>query len=86
MTTLERVYTVTEVAGLERVSAQTVAANCRAGLFPGAYQISESGGQWRIPESAIIAWRDRGKAPKVDDPYRLEPRNPRAAARRRKPA
>ena len=86
MTALEPVYTVSEVADIEKVSTQTVALNCRAGLFPGAYQTSTTGGQWRIPQSAVIAWRDRGKAPKVDDPTRIEPRNPRAASRRRKSA
>lgn len=86
MSALEPVYTVSEVADMEKVSAQTVALNCRNGLFPGAYMTGKRGGQWRIPQSAVIAWRDRGKAPKVDDPNRIEPRNPRAASRRRKSA
>lgn len=86
MSSLEPVYTAAEVAAIEKVSAQTVALNCSAGHFPGAYRTSGAHGQWRIPESAVIAWRDRGKAPEVDDPHRIQPRNPRAANRRRRSA
>lgn len=86
MTSLEPVFTAAEVAGMEKITPQTVAVGCARGLFPGAYQTGDTGGQWRIPESAILAWRDRNKAPVVDDPTRLEPRNPRAAAMRRRTA
>lgn len=82
---LEPVFTTREVADMEHVSPQTVAANCASGKFPGAYRTSDQG-PWRIPESAVIAWRGRGKAPKPEDPDRIEPRNPRAQKRTRKAA
>lgn len=82
---LETVYTTREVADMEHISVQTVALNVAAGKFPGAYRTSERG-QWRIPESAVIAWRDRGKAPIPTDPNRIQPRNPRAQKRSRRAA
>lgn len=82
---LETVYTTREVADMEHISVQTVALNVAAGKFPGAYRTSERG-QWRIPESAVIAWRDRGKAHIPTDPNRIQPRNPRAQKRTRRAA
>lgn len=82
--TLEPTFTTAEVAQMEKVSIQTVTLNCQQGKFPGAYKTAFPRGEWRIPESAVAAWRLRGKAPIPDDPYRIQPRNPRARNRVRK--
>lgn len=37
-------------------SERTVQRYCKRGLFPGAYRTE---GQWRIPQSALIQYRER---------------------------
>lgn len=81
-TALEDVFTTAEVAQMERVSAYTIMQACREGQMPGAYRTRGNTGQWRIPGSAVLAYRDRNKVHTVD-PERIEPRSPRDRSRKR---
>ena len=54
---IEKVYTTAEVAEMERCTAASISDACRAGDFPGAYRLSPTRGEWRIPESAIVEHR-----------------------------
>lgn len=74
----EPVYTVAQVAQMLRLTEGTVALHCRTGLVPGAFRTGPKRGQWRIPESAIEAYKNRHRAPVPDDPYRIQPRRPQA--------
>lgn len=59
---LERVYTTREVAEIEGISSASVSNACAAGRFPGAYRTGTVKGAWRIPESAIAAYREAQSA------------------------
>lgn len=81
-TLMDRTYTAAEVAEIERVNVQTIQAACREGRMPGAYRTDGNAGHWRIPESAIIAYRERNKVQPVA-PDVIEPRRPRDRLRKR---
>lgn len=83
---VERAYSTAQVAELLSLSRDTVSMYCHQGLVPGAFQVGGGRGPWRIPESSIEALMRRHRAPVVDDPSRIQPRNSRARARRRRAA
>ena len=82
---LEHVYTAAEVADLERLHPATVSQACKAGRFPGAYQTGLKAGEWRIPESAVIAYRE-SRTQQPAPPGGIEPYSPRARNRKRRAA
>lgn len=92
MSGLERVYTTREVAEIEGVSTAVVSNACNAGRFPGAYRTGMVKGAWRIPESAIVAYRENQSAasqPASQAPaYGVAPYRPqdRRGQRLRRPA
>lgn len=49
--------TVQEVANQLRVSKTTIYRYLEKGLLPGAWQMEKD---WRIPQSAVSAYRERG--------------------------
>jgi excisionase family DNA binding protein len=53
--------TVNEVAALIRMHRNTVLSHISRGDFPGAYRSDRGrGGTWRIPQSAVDAYIERG--------------------------
>jgi len=82
---LEPVYTAAEVATIERLHPSTVSQACKAGQFPGAYQTGQVGGEWRIPESAVVAYRE-SKTQRPAPAGGIEPYSPRARSRKRRAA
>ena len=61
---LERDLTIKEVAKTLAQSEAMVSRLVRGGYFPGAYKGGKGEGNapWRIPESAVSAYRDRMRA------------------------
>lgn len=52
--------TATEVAARLRVHRETITRYIAAGLFPGSYRMKGgTRGQWRIPQTAVIAFIER---------------------------
>lgn len=91
MSGLERVYTTREVAEIEGLSATAVSEACKEGRFPGAYRTGTVKGSWRIPESAIRAYREAQSAASQPDsqapaygiaPYRPQDRRGQRLRRR----
>ena len=54
--------TVAELAKLLDVRPETVRRYLTSGAFPGAYRMTDGPkAVWRIPRSAVLAWRTRGQ-------------------------
>lgn len=81
---LEQTYNVEEVAEIEHMPASSIRAMCADGAFPGAYKSGQRAcGAWRIPESAIVKYR-QNRANLDAPPLAALPR--RRTPRRRKTA
>lgn len=96
---LPRSLSPEEVASLEGLNVATVTRMCRRGQFTGAYKTGGAvGGQWRIPETALVEYRQRQiKATEAEyrdrqaeetevelDPFLVPPRSAAAQKRRSK--
>lgn len=87
----ERVLTVKDVDQVEGVSAWSISQACARGDFPGAYKSGKGakrGSPWRIPESAIAAYRAArtpySVSPQAEEPERVPGLGPRSGRSRRR--
>lgn len=80
---MEPVYTCREIAAIEKVTPAVISEKCKKGQYPGAYKTAGAGGSWRIPVSALEAYRAQKYRRKHPQPYEgIAPLGERSKRRR----